>query len=191
MAGKRVSRRPAENVSKAPRHVAADHDGARVEHGDGGGQRLADAATRLAHDRPRLAVAVHRLGDEVAHVVHVLATRPESLDERPAARDRLQAAGVAAAAQQALGGRDLDMAQLARGATVTPDEPAAGHDAEPEPGRGLEDEHVIVLSQVAVALGGGHHVAVVVEDQRCAGDVLEVCPERYAVPAGHGRASPR
>ena len=59
-------------------HVAADDDGARVEHGDGGGQRLADAATRLAHDRPCLAVAVHGLGDEVAHVVRPAGHPPRS-----------------------------------------------------------------------------------------------------------------
>ena len=64
-------------------------------------------------------------------------------DQRPAAGDRLEAAGRAAPAGQLAGGVDGGVPDLAGGAEVAAEHPSAGDDAEPEAGGRLDDQDVV------------------------------------------------
>ena len=99
-------------------------------------------------------------------------TRGELLGERAPAGDGLEAARVAAAADDVLASVDDDVADVAGGALGAAVDGAAGDDAAADAGADLDVEQVLDLAPVGPVLAEGHDVHVVVDEHghvgRCA-----------------------
>jgi hypothetical protein len=183
-------------------HTTAQHDQRRVEEvhktGDGvaevlagaleqGERRSVPSTRRRSHVlRGDPAAFVERRGEDGAATVtcRLLTGRAEGAT----AGDRLETAGVAAAAAHVRVRRDLDVPDVAR-CTLRPavelsvgDEPGADARAH------LHVDHVVVPAGDAVApLAERHHVHVVVDPHGDAEPRREPIADRIAVPAGHDR----
>ena len=133
-------------------------------------------------DMATMAAAAHEV-DDVAAGLGVLALRADRRGERGAGRDRLEAAGVAAAAQHVVGAAHADVPEVAGGALGAALQDAAGHDAGADAGGDLDQDEVVDVAQVGAALAERHDVDVVVDEDRHGVDRAEVAGHVVAVPA--------
>ena len=112
--------------------------------------------------------------------------------EGRAAGQRLEAAEIAAAADDRRVIDDLDVADVAGTALGAAVEVAVRDDAGPDAGADLDDHHVVVAGRHAGApLAERQQVDVVVHPDRRAVPRGEPFPDRVAVPAGHDRRRDR
>ena len=117
---------------------------ARVEEVDAAGEHLAEAAAGVADGLDRLRLAGAHEARRRRGVVSPRAPRRVSLrGERAPAGDGLQAADVAAAADDVVVTGEPDVADVARRALRAAVDPAAGHDPAADAGADLHVEQVL------------------------------------------------
>ena len=192
---------------RAVRHAAAEHDQRRVEEVHDAREHRPDAPARALEHRDRDRVAGRRRPRDVLgrHPPALVERRPEPRATAPraprprrarpsaaAAGQRLEAADVAAAADDRRIVGDLDVADVAGAALGAAVEPAAGDDPGPDARPDLHDDDVVVAGRDAGSpLPEGEDVDVVVDPDGRAVAGGEPLPDRVAVPARHDRRRDR
>src|SRR5690606_15716073 len=166
---------------------AADDDGLRVEEVDQAGEDVADAASGLADHPDRERVPGGDQGGHRAAVGGRHAGLGEPGGQCAAAGDRLQAAGVAAAARDVVGAGHPDVPDVAGGALGPAVQPPAGDDAAADAGADLDEEQVLRGGAAVPELAQRQGVDVVVDQDVEVVAVGEVAGDGVLVPARHDR----
>lgn len=148
---------------------------------------LAESTTAAAQETPGFSVPFLGKCDEIADVRDLAPLVLHLLHQRPAARDRFQAAGVTAPARHAPRCRDLHMAYLARRSATPSEDLAVGDHACAEAGGGLDGKHIAVDPHQRVPLGERQNGRVVVDQHRRFRQLVEVRRHTHALPVGHQR----
>ena len=175
------------NVAK----VAAEHDDARVEEVNAARQDIAERATGGAHRPDGVDVAIPHELDDIAAALGGVPRCGQLLRQRASAGDRLQAARVAASADDVFVAADDHVADVARGALRSSVDLAVYNDAASDPGSDLDVEEVLHLRPMSPVLAERHDVDVVVDEHT---DVAvaprEPSRDPETVPARHDRGQP-
>src|ERR687894_301837 len=184
-------------------HAAAHDHQRRVERADEGGEHPAHDPARLPDDVERVMVPEGCRSPDVPGVepAPLLQPLPEGR-RRPAPRaplrlggygggrgHSLQAPPVAARADGAIGVH-ADVPDVPRAPLSPAVEPSVRDDRAPNPGPYLDEEQVVhALPHPAPVLAEGHHVDVVVHEDRGRVLVGEDAPYGVAVPSRHDRGA--
>src|SRR5215208_610598 len=167
--------------------VAAEDDDGGVEEVHRAGEHPTERPSRLPDHAGGLRLAGTDEADDVAAVLRLQPDGAQLDGERAAAGHRLEAADVAAPAQDVLVAGHADVADVPGGSLRTAVDQAPGHDPAADARTDLDEQQVVRVAPMRPVLAQRHDVHVVVDEHGGVVAGREPARQGEAVPTRHDR----